>query len=55
MLISQIWIKESTPILFQMNNMPEDIKMKQFVVPDLHFSGQEYPPKSGNVSDGCQI
>ena len=50
-LISRSWIKESTPILFQMKYMVEDIIMEPLGVVDLHIRSQECPPVSGRVPD----
>ena len=48
-LISWSWMKESTPILFQMKDMVGDITLEPFGVPDLLQECQERPPKSGSV------
>jgi len=44
-------MKESTPILFQLKDMIEDIILEQNGVDDLHLRSQECPPLSGRVPD----
>ena len=52
---TQNWMKESTPILFQMKSIVKDITLEPLGVPDLHLRSQECPPKSGSVPDGCLL
>ena len=50
-LISQSWIKESTPILFQMKDIVQKVTLEPFGVAHLHLRSQERPPLSGRVPD----